>query len=122
MLCEGTGTCLKLRPIFSALAIASEGIAIIPMVAIALGLPARQPVHVYICCTEAPSNVALPALADYLHFEIVDWERGGTKTLARTLAASLSALPGPADAARRGRWAQPEGDMPDMAFRKVGCQ
>ena len=75
MLCEGIGTCLELRPIFSALAITSEGIAIIPMVAIALGLPAGQPVHVNICCTEAHSNVALPALADYLHFKIVDWER-----------------------------------------------
>ena len=96
-------TCTKLGPVFSALAIAPEGIAIISVVPIALWLPARQPVHVDICCAEANANVPFPALADHLHLKVVDGERCGHKRICAYAGCILVCT---ARACRRARPAQ----------------
>ena len=69
-------TSLELGPILAALAIAAEGVPVVAVVAIALGLPAGQPVHVDVGGAEAQPDVPLPALAYHLHLEVVQRQRG----------------------------------------------
>ncbi len=69
-------TSLELGPVLAALAVAPEGVPVVAVVAVALGLPAGQPVHVDVGGAEAQPDVPLSALADDLHLKVVQRQRG----------------------------------------------